>query len=463
MSDEIRVVPANAAPWDDLARVFGSRGAASACFCQRSKLHPGEAFSKFPAAERAQRLREQTNAGRQAAAHTTGLVAYLGDEPVGWCAVEPRTDLLGLRRVYRVPWEGRDEDRDDPTVWSVTCVLVRSGYRGRGIAYALARAAVEHARTRGARAVEAYPMRREIGEVTWDEIHVGAESVFAAAGMAEVTRPGKRRVVMRADFHPSGPSIDTDPRKHTGSTMNDRSTAAPIILVPGFWLGAWAWDEVAAILRADGHDVTALTLPGFEARETDRSSITTEDHVNAICDAVRAADAPVVLAVHSAAGFSGYAASDRVPERIAAMVYVDTAPGKGALGTDFEGDERPMDWDEVSAEENLDGLSEEQLATFRERALPVPGGVLREAIELTNDARRDIPSTFICTGFSAEQYRTAAREHPEWPFLAGLPEIRHATWIDLPTSHWPMWSRPQDVARIIGEVATAHAPAGGHE
>ncbi len=102
---------------------------------------------------------------------------------------------------------------------------------------------------------------------------------------------------------------------------------AEIILVPGFWLGAWAWDEVAKVLRAGGHDVTALTLPGLESAETDRSAITFSDHVDAIVGAVRAADAPAVLVVHSASGFSGYAASDRIPERIAAMVYVDTAPG----------------------------------------------------------------------------------------------------------------------------------------
>ena len=90
-------------------------------------------------------------------------------------------------------------------------------------------------------------------------------------------------------------------------------TSPPIILVPGFWLGAWAWDEVATALRADGHDVTALTLPGLESVDADRSSITLSDHVEAICEAVRAAAAPVVLAVHSGAGFSGYAASDRVP------------------------------------------------------------------------------------------------------------------------------------------------------
>jgi pimeloyl-ACP methyl ester carboxylesterase len=236
--------------------------------------------------------------------------------------------------------------------------------------------------------------------------------------------------------------------------------SAPIILVPGFWLGAWAWDEVATQLRADGHDVTAITLPGLESADADRSRITMADHVNAITDAVRAASSPVVLAVHSASGFSGYAASDRVPDRIAAMVYVDTAPGKGALDPEFEGVEKPMVWKEIEAEENLDGLSEEQKETFRQRAVPVPGGVLREAAELTNDARNDIPSTFICTGYTSEQYTTYAKEHPEWAFLAGIPELRNASWIDLPTSHWPMWSRPQELAAIIGDVAKAHAPNG---
>src|SRR4051812_15151825 len=168
-------------------------------------------------------------------------------------------------------------------------------------------------------------------------------------------------------------------------------TAAPIILVPGFWLGAWAWDEVAERLRAEGHDVTALTLPGMGSKDEDRSRITFEDHVDAIVHALEAADRPAVLAVHSASGFSGYAASDRVPERIAAMAYVDTAPGKPPLDPSQEGD-KPMVWEEVSAEENLDGLTEEQLATFRERAVPVPGGVVRGQHEFTNDARREIPS-----------------------------------------------------------------------
>jgi len=230
--------------------------------------------------------------------------------------------------------------------------------------------------------------------------------------------------------------------------------SAPIILVPGFWLGAWAWDEVAATLRADGHEVTALTLPGLEAAEADRSLIHFVDHVDAIVGAIEAAGAPVVLVVHSAAGYSGYAASDRVPGRIAAMVYVDTAPGKPPLDPGFADVEKPLIWDALAAEENLDGLSEAQLAEFRERAVPVPGALLREGYAFTNDARRDIPSTVIATGYSAADYQKYAKEHPEWSFLAGIPELNDITWIDLPTSHWPMWSRPAEVAEIIGAVAT---------
>lgn len=199
-SSEIRIVPDNRATCDELMEVFGNRGPAAGCYCQRYKLAPGEAFSKFPREERAARLRTQTNCGNTDASSTSGLVAFLGDDPVGWCAVEPRPEYRGLLRVYRVPWEGRREDKADPDIWAVTCVLVRAGYRKRGVAYALAEAAVDHARRNGARALEAYPMRAETGHITWDEIHVGTETIFAAAGLTEVTRPGKRRVVMRIDF-----------------------------------------------------------------------------------------------------------------------------------------------------------------------------------------------------------------------------------------------------------------------
>ena len=232
---------------------------------------------------------------------------------------------------------------------------------------------------------------------------------------------------------------------------------ASIVLVPGFWLGAWAWDEVAAALRADGHEVTAVTLPGLESANADRSKITMSDHVEAICKAVRAAGAPVVLAVHSGAGAPGYGASDRVPSLIAAMVYVDTGPAKGALDADFDRVEKPMpSLEKLAADENLTGLSEAQLETFRRRAISEPGAALREAATLTNDARLDVPSTVVCTGYTSEQYKDALKEGHA--FLAGLTELRHVTWVDLPTSHWPMWSRPRELAGIIGDVAKAHAP-----
>jgi len=230
-------------------------------------------------------------------------------------------------------------------------------------------------------------------------------------------------------------------------------TNTPIILVPGFWLGAWAWDEVAEALRADSHDVTALTLPGLESADADRSVITLNDHVEAICDAVRAAGTPVVLAVHSGAGVAGYGATDLVPELIAHMVYVDTGPATAAMDPDVEGVEYPLPSPEQLAEgENLDGLTEEQLATFRRLAVPEPAGALRDAPELTNDARLDVPSTVIATGYTSEEYRAAVAEGQTW--LGGLAELRDVTYVDLPTSHWPMWSRPKELAGIIGGIAT---------
>jgi len=195
------VAPANESSWDDLQTVFGARGVAATCQCQRYKLRPKEAFRSFPAEERALRLRRQTAAGHPESETTSGLVAFLGGEPVGWCAVEPRPAYTGLLRNNRVPWEGRAEDKADDSVWAVTCVFTRAGFRRRGIAYALARAAVAFARERGARALEAYPMITKPGQdITWDELHVGNRSIFEAAGLVGITHPTIRRLVMRIDF-----------------------------------------------------------------------------------------------------------------------------------------------------------------------------------------------------------------------------------------------------------------------
>jgi GNAT superfamily N-acetyltransferase len=194
----VRIVPANEASWDDLQMVFGTRGPAARCQCQRYKLRRREAFRSFPVEERAARLRAQTDCGHPDAEATAGLVAYLDGEPVGWCAVEPRTAYEGLVRNNRVPWEGRDEDKADDSVWAVTCVFTRAGFRKRGVGRALVQAAVGFARERGARALEGYPMTTK--DVIVEELNVGTEGVFAAAGFAEVSRPTKRRAVMRIDF-----------------------------------------------------------------------------------------------------------------------------------------------------------------------------------------------------------------------------------------------------------------------
>lgn len=227
----------------------------------------------------------------------------------------------------------------------------------------------------------------------------------------------------------------------------------PIILVPGFWLGAWAWDEVAELLRAEGHDVVALTLPGLESADVDRSSISFADHADAIVAAVEAAGRPVVLAVHSGAGAPGHEAVDRIPGSIAAMVYVDTGAATGPMNPEFDGEEWPLPAaDQLADEENLDGLSDEQLARFRQRAVPQPAALLREGPTLHNVARLDVPTTVIATSFSADQYREAVAQG--MPFLAGLAELRDLTYHELPTSHWPMWSEPEALARLLGSIAT---------
>lgn len=199
---DIRCVPANEAPWADLEAVLGSVASCRRCWCQRYKLHRGEAFAKFPAEERAERLREQTHAGEPDSPETSGLVAYLEGEPVGWCAVEPRPAYHGMVRNQKVPWEGRDEDRADESVWAITCFVTRPGRRRSGVASALARAAVDLARARGARALEGYPIAS--ANALMEELHVGTEGMFRDAGFREVLRPTLRRSVMRIDFDAAG-------------------------------------------------------------------------------------------------------------------------------------------------------------------------------------------------------------------------------------------------------------------
>jgi GNAT superfamily N-acetyltransferase len=204
--EDLAIVAANHASWADLRAIFGTSDYCGRCYCQRFKTR-GWFWDAATDEQRREQLRVQANCSDPSgAAVTTGLVAYLNAcgaarEPVGWVAVEPRVAyprLLGLPTV----WKGRaGEDKDDDSVWAVTCFVVRRGYRKRGVTYALAAAAVGYARANGARAIEGYAMITQPGrEVTWGELHVGARQVFADAGFAEVSRPSVRRAVMRIDF-----------------------------------------------------------------------------------------------------------------------------------------------------------------------------------------------------------------------------------------------------------------------
>ncbi len=198
--NDVTVVPANEASWEDLQTVFG-RGAAAKCQCQRIKLGDHNWYA-MAVEDRAQRLREEADCGNPEADGTSGMVAYLDGEPAGWVAVEPRASFRRLRGSS-VPWAGRAEDPDDPDVWAIVCFAIRPGYRGQGLTRPLAAAAVAYARAHGAKAVEGYPMVPRPGQtVSWGEMNVGSRSTFAAAGLREVSRPTTRRVVMRLELDP---------------------------------------------------------------------------------------------------------------------------------------------------------------------------------------------------------------------------------------------------------------------
>jgi GNAT superfamily N-acetyltransferase len=197
---ELEVLPANEASWADLQAVFGVRGQPASCRCQGFKLGWYDLHDRMPVEERMERQRFQTACGDPDAATTSGLVGYLDGEAVGWCAVEPRSAyryLTNQRTILRQ----RGEDPADGTVWAVTCFVTRTGFRHRGVMRAMARAAVDFARDRGARALEAYPIVTEPGvDIPWGEAHVGALEVLLEAGFREIAHPTKRRYVVRIDF-----------------------------------------------------------------------------------------------------------------------------------------------------------------------------------------------------------------------------------------------------------------------
>jgi GNAT superfamily N-acetyltransferase len=180
---ELAVRPVAPDRWDDLARLFGPNGAYSNCWCtffRQTGAEFGAGCANRGEGNRAL-LRALVREG-----DVPGLLAYRGDEPVGWVSVAPRTEF---GRVLRSPITRLTPDeRDDSTTWAVVCFYVPRSARSQGIAHALLAGAVEWARERGATRLEGYPVDPGDARPPSSSMYVGTVSMFVAAGFTEVAR-----------------------------------------------------------------------------------------------------------------------------------------------------------------------------------------------------------------------------------------------------------------------------------
>lgn len=224
-----------------------------------------------------------------------------------------------------------------------------------------------------------------------------------------------------------------------------------LVLIPGFWLDAASWDEVAAPLREAGHQVHALTLPGLESRDADRSGIGLRDHVDAVVAVVDSLPGTVVLVGHSGGGAIAHAVADARPDRIARVVYVDAGPlGDGDSINDqlpeVDGEVPLPDWSAFEPEDLVD-LDDSLRERFRSIAIPEPLGVARDPQVLRDERRYGVPVTVVACEFTSDMLL-------EWmaagsPFTAELARITDVELVDLPTGHWPQLTRPHELAAAI--------------
>ena len=196
---ELRIVSVTAAPWDDVRAVFGTRGDPSTCWCQYFKVDAAAWKAQGAAAGFERSLCEQVDAARASRTAGPGVLAYLGSEPVGWAAVEPRPAYPRMSSG-RVIVGTAERDLDDTSVWAVTCLVVRVGYRRRGVGAALVGGAVDEARRGGARVVEAYPVDTGGQKVSSADLYHGPLSTFEAAGFSVTGRPLQGRAVVRREL-----------------------------------------------------------------------------------------------------------------------------------------------------------------------------------------------------------------------------------------------------------------------
>ncbi|MCA1005530.1 alpha/beta fold hydrolase [Rhodococcus hoagii] len=241
------------------------------------------------------------------------------------------------------------------------------------------------------------------------------------------------------------------------TTTNDPTT----VLIAGHWLGAWAWDEVLEHLTDLGRRAIPMTLPGLDATDPERASRTLDDQVAAIERVLAAEAEPVVIVAHSGANAPVSLVLDRHPELVGRVIWVDSGPV--APGTAFAPDapdeleELPLPPFEALGEQaSIEGLSADVLARFRLRAVPEPGPVLRQTVELDNDARLRVPTTLVCCSLPSAQLMALAEDGH--PMFAEVTNLENLELVDLPTGHWPMWSRPADLAQVL--AAAAASPVG---
>ena len=188
----VRVEPARADRWADVVRVMAGQGERG-CWCQYWRLS-SSAYGALPAGEGARRLRDQLDGDPP-----PGVLAYVGDEPVGWLGLGRRGEMERLVRSRTIL------PVDDLPVWSVLCFLVRVGHRRRGVARALLDGAIEVARSAGAPALEAYPVDPAGGRVDVAFGYVGFTPMFERAGFRRIVETAARsdrrpRILMRLDL-----------------------------------------------------------------------------------------------------------------------------------------------------------------------------------------------------------------------------------------------------------------------
>jgi pimeloyl-ACP methyl ester carboxylesterase len=231
-----------------------------------------------------------------------------------------------------------------------------------------------------------------------------------------------------------------------------------IILIPGFWLDASSWSEITPALEKAGHRTHPLTLPGMESVDADRSGIGLRDHVDAVVAKVDEFDGPVVLVGHSGGGAVAHAVADARPDRIARVVYVDSAPlGPGGVINDelpvVDGEIPLPDWN-VFEDEDLVDLDDDLRTAFRAKAIPTPKAVAFDQQVLGDERRFDVPITLICCEFGSAMVRAWIEQNV--PFVKELAAIKDISYIDLPTGHWPQFTKP---AELTDAIVSAVGPA----